>query len=87
MADWPDYQSLSFFDARTDNFATLRGAGKAVAVDLLPPGSAPRSGAIISPTAKGVILIRRLAPNADRFAAAAAAGQGDTCRLAAARRP
>jgi hypothetical protein len=81
MGAWPDYQSLSFFDARTDNFATLRGTGRAVATRLLPPGSAPESGAIISPSARGVILIRRLAPTAERFAAAAEAGQGDACRL------
>jgi len=79
MGDWPDYQSLSFFDARTDNFAVLRGTGRAVAVRLLPPGSAPQEGAIVSPTARGVILIRRLAPTAERFAAAAAAGRGDAC--------
>jgi len=79
MGDWPEYQSLSFFDARTDNFAVLRGTGRAVAVRLLPPGSAPQEGAIVSPTARGVILIRRLAPTAERFAAAAAAGRGDAC--------
>jgi uncharacterized membrane protein len=81
MAAWPDYQSLSFFDARTDNFATLRGIGKAVAVRLLAPGSAPQDGAIVSPTAQGVILIRRLAPDSGRFAAAASAAKGDHCRL------
>jgi uncharacterized membrane protein len=81
MGDWPDYQSVSFFAAQTDNFATLRGTGKAVAVRLLPPGSAPTEEAIVSPTAKGVILIRRLAPSAERFAAAAAAGKADRCRL------
>jgi len=81
MGDWPDYQSLSFFDARTNNFATLRGTGQAVAVRLLPPRSAPEQGAIVSPTAKGVILIRRLAPDQDSFAAAAEAGKADRCRL------
>jgi uncharacterized membrane protein len=81
MAAWPDYQSLSFFDARTDNFAVLRGTGKAVAVRLLPPGSTPAAGAIVSPTARGVILIRRLAPDAARFEAATEAGKGDACRL------
>lgn len=80
MGAWPDYQSLSFFAAQTDNFATFRGNGRAVAVRVLPPGSAPEPGAIVSPTAKGVILIRRLAPSAERFAAAAAAGKGDACR-------
>ncbi len=81
MAAWPDYQSLSLFDAQTDNFAVLRGTGKAVAVRLLPPDSAAQEGAIVSPTAKGVILIRRLAPDAARFAAAATAGEGDACRV------
>ncbi|MFN7158964.1 MAG: DUF1254 domain-containing protein [Erythrobacter cryptus] len=81
MGSWPDYQSLSFFDARTDNFATIRGSGRAVAVRLLPPGSAAEEGAIVSPTAKGVILIRRLAPDAERFAAATTAGKVDRCRL------
>ncbi|AOL93037.1 DUF1254 domain-containing protein [Porphyrobacter sp. LM 6] len=81
MGEWPDYQSLSFFSAQTDNFATIRGSGKAVAVRLLPPGSATEKGAIVSPTAKGVILIRRLAPDIPRFAAAATASKGDRCRL------
>jgi uncharacterized membrane protein len=81
MAAWPDYQSLSFFDARTNNFATLRGTGKAVSVTLLPPGSSPQQGAIVSPTARGVILIRRLAPSASDFAAAVQAGAGDQCEL------
>jgi uncharacterized membrane protein len=81
MGDWPDYQSLSFFAAQTDNFATLRGTGKPVSVRLLPPGSPASEGAIVSPTAKGIILIRRLAPSAERFAAAAAAGKADRCRL------
>lgn len=82
MADWPDYQSLSFFDARTDNFATFRGTGEAVAVRLLAPGSAPETGAIVSPTSKGVVLLRRLAPDASRFAAASNIAKGDQCRLA-----
>ena len=81
MGAWPDYQSVSFFDARTDNYATLRGTGRDVTVRLLPPGSAAAPGAIISPSAKGVVLIRRLAPDAGRFAAAARAGAQDSCRI------
>lgn len=81
MADWPDYQSLSFFDAQTDNFVTLRGEGKPVTVRLLAPGRAPERGAIVSPSDKGVVLIRRLAPNAERFSAAAAASADDRCQL------
>lgn len=82
MREWPNYQSLSFFAAQTDNFETIRGTGRAVAVRLLPPGSADEEGAIVSPTTKGVILIRRLAPDAERFAAAVEAGKGDACRIA-----
>lgn len=81
MSAWPDYQSLSFFDARTNNFATLRGTGRSVRVRLLAPGSAAEAGAIVSSTSKGVILIRRLAPDAEGFAAAAAASSGDRCQL------
>ncbi len=81
VGKWPNYQSLSFFDARTDNFATIRATGRPVALRLLAPGSAPEQGAIVSPSAKGVILIRRLAPDAARFAAAADAGKLDACRL------
>ncbi len=81
LGAYPAYQSLAFFDARTDNYATIRGTGRAVSVRLLPPGSAPEAGTIVSPSAKGVILIRRLAPDAVRFAAAAEAGKADTCRL------
>lgn len=81
MGVWPKYQSLSFFDAQTDNFATLRATGTAVRTVLLPPGSAPEEGAIVSPSARGVILIRRLAPTAEAFAAAEEAGRADQCRL------
>lgn len=81
MGGWPGYQSLAFFDAQTDNFATLRGTGRTVKVRLLPPGSAAEVGALVSPTQRGVILIRRLAPDAARFAAASEAGKADACRL------
>jgi succinate dehydrogenase/fumarate reductase flavoprotein subunit len=50
--------------------------------DLVVIGSGPAGeGAIVSPSAKGIILIRRLAPSAERYAAAAAAGKADRCRL------
>ncbi|MEL7445725.1 MAG: DUF1254 domain-containing protein [Pseudomonadota bacterium] len=63
MAETQRYSSLSFFDASTVNFRTIRGDGDAVDVRLLPPGvSSNDSEAIIAPTTKGLILIRRLAP-------------------------
>lgn len=81
MGSWPDYQSLAFFDAQTNNFATLRGTGQTVTVRLLPPGTRALEGAIVSPSTRGVVLIRRLAPDAARFAAASEAGKADACRI------
>lgn len=94
LAAWPEYQSLSFFDARTNNFATVRATGKAIKVRLgsgpgqtgfLEPkfGYDPREDgptlAIHTPTETGVILIRRLAPSAESFAKAIKASVGDAC--------
>lgn len=76
MSEWPDYQSVSFFDGNTNNFATVRGAGEEIVVNLGPPGS---DSELASPTAKGVILIRRLAPSKEAFEAASKASEGDLC--------
>ncbi len=62
MATWDSYSSLSFFDAETNNFFTLRGDGQPREVVLYGPDAADISG-IRTPTAKGLILIRRLAPS------------------------
>lgn len=78
MAQWPDYQSLSFFDAETNNFLTYRGTGQSIAVTLAAPGS---GGDTESPTERGVVLIRRLAPTQESFDAATAASAGDACEL------
>jgi uncharacterized membrane protein len=94
LAAWPAYQSLSFFDARTNNFATVRATGKSIKVQLgsgpgqtgfLQPkfGYDPREDgptlAIHTPTDTGVILIRRLAPSPEAFAKAVKASVGDAC--------
>ncbi len=80
MAATPDYASLSFFDANTNNFLTLRGEGEARETILLPPGSTePGEGSTVSPTKRGVILIRRLAPTQEAHDAVAAIATGDTC--------
>ncbi len=79
MGEWPGYQSLSFFDAKTNNFVTYRGTGEAVSVMLEPPGSGSKSEAITSPTSRGVILIRRLAPTQELFDAATLAAEKDRC--------
>lgn len=81
MGKWDDYQSLSFFDSSTNNFATIRGGGESVGTVLYPPWaelSDPTEG-IISPTARGVVLIRRLAPTQQAFEAASASAKSDRC--------
>lgn len=79
MGEWPGYQSLSFFDAKTNNFVTYRGTGEAVSVTLKSPGSSSDRVAIVSPTNRGVILIRRLAPTKELFDAANSAAEKDGC--------
>lgn len=81
MGEWPGYQSLSFFDAETNNYVTVRGEGVARAKTLLPPDMAgsEKEGEIVSPTARGVILIRRLAPTQELFDQALEAAKSDGC--------
>jgi len=96
MAKWDGYQSLSFFDANTNNFATLRGTGEQVRVTLVraeggnggvlaasteDAGPYGRDVVVHSPTATGVILIRRLAPSAEAFAKALQVGALDDCKF------
>ncbi|MEP1420698.1 MAG: DUF1254 domain-containing protein [Erythrobacter sp.] len=81
MSEWPGYQSLSFFDASTNNYATIRGEGRTRTKMLLPPEmvGSQKEGEIISPTAHGVILIRRLAPTQELFDQALEASKADGC--------
>lgn len=85
MGEWQGYQSLSFFDAQTNNFVTVRGQGVARSKTLLPPEMAgsEKEGEIVSPTARGVILIRRLAPTQELFDQALEAAKSDECKYAA----
>lgn len=79
IAGWQDYGSLAFFDSDTNNFSTVRDAGQGASVTLLPPGSAAAAGALVSPSRRGVILIRRLAPTATSYTAVAALAPLDKC--------
>ncbi|KEO90094.1 hypothetical protein EH31_08355 [Erythrobacter longus] len=83
MGDWPGYQSLSFFDASTNNFATVRGQGVARTKTLLPPDMAgsKKEGEIVSPSERGVVLIRRLAPTQELFDQALEAAKNDRCEI------
>lgn len=87
MGEWQGYQSLSFFDAQTNNFATLRGTGTAISAFLVKnaPLGEPASGpAIIKATTdRGVILIRRLAPTQELFDQALEIAKSDGCEYRA----
>lgn len=83
MGEWPDYQSLSFFDAETNNFATISAPGKAAQAYLYFDAgeqSLPDDW-IKSPTRRGVILIRRLAPTPAAFGAAQQVAKADSCTV------
>lgn len=79
MAQWPGYQSLSFFDGNTNNFATYRKSGENFDIRLFGPGK--KGAGIATPTDRGVILIRRLAPTQELFDAAVEASKNDRCEL------
>jgi uncharacterized membrane protein len=82
MSEWPGYQSLSFFDAETNNYTTLRGVGEAVEVILKSPGAGGSDG-VESPTEQGVVLIRRLAPSQELFDQALEVAKSDACEYSA----
>ncbi|MEM1051820.1 MAG: DUF1254 domain-containing protein [Pseudomonadota bacterium] len=81
MGEWPGYQSLSFFDAETNNFFTQRGVGASVEVSLIAGGKG--LGSVTSPTNRGVVLIRRLAPTQELFDQALQVAQSDACEYIA----
>jgi len=81
---WDDYWSVSFYADNSDNFFTANDRESPDGVDIvLVRGRkrAPETSALVvsSPTRKGVIVIRRLAPTPSSFEAAQAAAQGDEC--------
>ncbi|MEM6474622.1 MAG: DUF1254 domain-containing protein [Pseudomonadota bacterium] len=83
VGEWPYYQSLSFFDAETNNFETLRATGQPVSA-LLAMQDVPiePEGALVkATTTRGVVLIRRLAPTPELFEKAREAAKADRCEL------
>lgn len=77
-APWQPYASVSFFDARTNNFATVRAEEGADVILSRHPSS--DAGIIEAPTVRGLVLIRRLAPTPDDYVRVASdAAPGDTC--------
>lgn len=91
---YDDYSSVSFFDMRTNNFATVRvGAGgfpsSGSQILLRAPGSAPIGDTQFAgpqfetPTKRGLILIRRLAPTQQAYDEVARIAQQDRCAFIA----
>jgi uncharacterized membrane protein len=83
-AAWDDYMSVSAFAANSDNFFVIndRQAPQGVDFVLVEEGDDPPADAAMvveSPSTKGIILQRRIAPTEERFALADAARQHDIC--------
>ena len=83
-AAWDDYMSVSAFAANSDNFFVIndRQAPEGVDFVLVEEGADPPADAAMvveSPTTRGIILQRRIAPTEERFALADAARKNDVC--------
>ena len=78
------YVSISVFAANTDNIAVFDSSQspQGIRFVLAREGQATPAGAkvVISPSDRGIVLDRRLAPNADMFAAADEARRSDNCQ-------
>lgn len=81
---WDDYWSLSLYGANSDNFFVIddREAHYGAEITLVRKGAAHPEGAsmvVESPSARGIALIRRLAPTPSTYDAAAAIASEDVC--------
>jgi uncharacterized membrane protein len=79
-----DYMSVSVYAANSDNIFAINDRQAPDGVDLVIVGkgqSAPSGAALVvqSPTQRGIVLERRLAPTAETFAAADLARKQDVC--------
>jgi len=83
-ARWDAYMSLSLYDAQSDNFFVVSDMEAPDGFDVTVVRRARDApddavNVVVSPSAKGVALVRRLAPTPDRFAAAERARADDIC--------
>lgn len=83
-APWSDYMSVSVFAANSDNIFVIndRQAPDGVDLVLVRRGQTPPEGAAMvveSPSERGIVLQRRVAPTAERWTEAAEARAGDIC--------
>lgn len=79
-----DYMSVSVYAANSDNIFAINDRQAPDGVDLVIVGKgqvAPTGAAIVvqSPTQRGIVLERRLAPSAEAFAAADMARKKGVC--------
>ena len=86
-----NYMSISVFQANSDNIFAQNDRQAPTGVDfvLARSGQATPPGArvVISPSEKGIILDRRLAPSQDAFVKADVARHGDVCETIGAPKP
>lgn len=83
-APWDEYWSLSLYGDNTDNFFVIddREAHYGAEITLVKRGTPHPEGAsmvIESPSARGIALMRRLAPTASTYSAAAEVAREDVC--------
>lgn len=81
---WDAYWSLSLYGANSDNFFVIddREAHYGAEITLVRRGAAQPEGAsmiIESPSARGIALIRRLAPTPALYNAASRVAEEDVC--------
>lgn len=78
----PDYWSLSFYAANSDNFLTLRDIDHRDGLELLlADGDAAPAGALRVPTPRGIALIRRLATDDAGWQTVERLRKEDVCTL------
>lgn len=84
VAAWDDYMSVSMYQSSTDNFFVINDRQSPAGVDLVlvKKGQTPPAGSgvvVESPSRRGIVLQRRLAPTRRRFEAADASRSNDVC--------
>jgi uncharacterized membrane protein len=83
-APWDEYWSLSLYGDNTDNFFVIddREAHHGAEITLIKRGAPHPDGAsmiVESPSTRGIALMRRLAPTASTYSAAADVAREDVC--------
>jgi uncharacterized membrane protein len=90
VAPWRDYWSLSLYAANSDNFYVVDDRevrnGAEITLVRRVPEDADDDGAtfIVSPSTRGIALIRRLAPTPSAYDDAKLVAAEDVCASAAA---